>query len=441
MSFIDVFPSFTDESKAKLQRRIHATLLSGPLAQEAVINACNRLSVRLTQGEFDEYIENADADPLFYAQLQEAKTLLGRPYLEEKLKRELRYPLYEKQAYSPPGYEGTVFEQTLPLGVILHIPASNAHGLSAVGVIEALLCGNINLVKLSSEGDSLSVLLLEELVKTEPALKEYIYLFPIPSSNEQAVSRMMSLADGIAVWGGDDTIHAIRRLAPPPVRLIEWGHKLGFAYAAQEVDNTALYALSKSIAMSNGLLCSSCQGIYVNAHDIGDLEAFARRFLPIFEKACKDVPLRLNNTVQAQATLLRYNEKLRAQLAGDLFLEGEGCGVRVMRDHALMLSPPYRNIWIKALKKEDILAALHAYHGHLQTAAVLAGEKESPEIEALLLRAGVVQIVDPRQAFGGYSGMPHDGEYALNRYTKRVSTSIKTHNMECMLVGEQAHVL
>ena len=44
------------------------------------------------------------------------------------------------------------------------------------------------------------------------------------------MKRLAGLADGVVVWGGDGAVRGVRELAGPSVKLIEWGHKISFAY-------------------------------------------------------------------------------------------------------------------------------------------------------------------------------------------------------------------
>lgn len=79
---------------------------------------------------------------------------------------------------------------------------------------------------------------------------------------------------------------ALRQLAPPGCKLMEWGHRLSFAYLSRwEGEEDALSALAEHLIQTGGLLCSSCQVIFLDTDALGEGEAFCRSFLPLLERA------------------------------------------------------------------------------------------------------------------------------------------------------------
>ena len=89
-------------------------------------------------------------------------------------------------------------------------------------------------------------------------------------------------------WGGDGAVAALRRLAPPGSKLIEWGHRLSFAYLADWPDREGeLTALARHIVRTGGLLCSSCQVIFLDMEDPAEGARFCETFLPLLERAAQ----------------------------------------------------------------------------------------------------------------------------------------------------------
>ena len=80
----------------------------------------------------------------------------------------------------------------------------------------------------------------------------------------------------------------------------------------------------------------------------------------------------------------------------------------------------YRNIWVKPLKRDDILN-LRPYKGYLQTAALLCAEREHADLSGRLLQAGLVKISDGLEMSNYAFGEAHDGMFPLRCYTKLVS--------------------
>ena len=78
-------------------------------------------------------------------------------------------------------------------------------------------------------------------------------------------------------------MRAARTLVQPDTRIIPWGHKLSFAYVSGEASDGDLAALAKHICETRQLLCSSCQGIFLDTEDMGAVEAFGERFFQILQ--------------------------------------------------------------------------------------------------------------------------------------------------------------
>ena len=144
-----------------------------PITADKVIAACDTLYQKALAGEYDELIlpllQMAD---ISYERFQTMAKLFSREELEYKCKVELG----KRYADLKPLKCG-VNRKFYPLGILFHIAAGNVDGLPAYSVVEGLLAGNINILKLPAGDNGVSVRLLWELIQEEPALKDYIYVY------------------------------------------------------------------------------------------------------------------------------------------------------------------------------------------------------------------------------------------------------------------------
>lgn len=283
------------------------------------------------------------------------------------------------------------------------------------------MVGNINILKLPSGDQGVSVKLLSALMELEPRLKPYIYVFDVPSVDTDTLKRFASIADGVIVWGGDEAIKAARTLASPNTKLIEWGHKLSFAYASVEATDQALEALAHNIVSTNQLLCSSAQGIYLDISSESELKDFAARFFEILKEVqakAPEVPLGMR---AKQAIELHY-ETMRQHDTHKTVLKAPGYSVVAALDQRLEPSLGFRHVWVKRLPKEDILATLKPHKNHLQTACVLAPTSTYDDYVEQLIRSGVVRIKAPEAMSEALLGESHDGMFPLRLYTRIVET-------------------
>ena len=378
-----------------------------------VIEACDRLYKRVMNHEFDNIalpLLNALNIPFssldHYARYFSKEGLLKKVEIElgDLLKGELLLDDDNVRYYEP-------------LGILFHIAAGNVDLLPAYSVIEGLLVGNINILKLPSGDNGLSVLLLKELIKEEPELSEYIYVFDVPSTEVETIKKLSSFADATIVWGGDKAQKAARNFVDIHSAIISWGHKISFSYVDSNVKDQELYDLCRSVCLSNQLFCSSSQGIYLNTDSIDDLHALANRLLPIFIKASKDTNT-LPLTMKAKNSVLLYNEKLEGNTSN--IYSGGGISIIVKEDNKLELSYLYQNLWIKPLKEDDIVSVLKPNKNLLQTVSVNKALANSDKIYQSLASAGVTRIVPLGENSRMISGESHDGEYALRRYIRIV---------------------
>ena len=414
----------TEEQNTLLEglgAEISQVLRRPPPPAEVVIAACDALARRLLAGEFDGLLASLGLEERFTReQVRSAAALMRRDSLEYKLELELGRDFTAPRRLEPPHARLSFTRQVLPLGVLFHIAAGNVDGLPAYSVVEGLLTGNVNLLKLPQADQGLSVLLLKALVDQAPELAPYVWVFDTPSDDLPAMKRMAELSDGIVVWGGEGAVSAVRSLAPQGSKLIEWGHKLSFAYVtAGGRSPEALSALARHILTTRQLLCSSCQTIFLETGDGEEVLAFCRSFLPVLEAAAREAPP-LDPGSAAQVTLALYTRTLEeaAHSDGRRLLRGEGCSLTACTDGELELSYQSGNPLVKPLPRAQLFSMLRRHKGVLQTAGLLCAPEEREELALLLLRAGVVRVTGPGEMSRSTCGDAHDGEYPLRRYTR-----------------------
>src|SRR5690606_17605218 len=116
--------------------------------------------------------------------------------LKAKLKRELG----EEDPFSlrRVDFKTTAFEGWAPLGLLVHVTPANAWTVGFLSVIEGLLAGNVNLLKLSSSDSDFALHAMDELARFEStgALKARMLSVRVSSSDREQMKLMLSQADG-----------------------------------------------------------------------------------------------------------------------------------------------------------------------------------------------------------------------------------------------------
>ncbi|MFP4286745.1 MAG: acyl-CoA reductase [Candidatus Izemoplasmataceae bacterium] len=411
---------YDDKLQAELLSRLESDCLNTlnqeeTLKSSTVIDACDRLSKKIDAGDFDDLINPLlETYDIPKSQFNQYVSMFNKASLEEKMKIELGS---DYQSLS--NLDNDNKRSLEPLGILFHIAAGNLDILPAYSVIEGLLVGNINVLKLPSGDQGVSVKLLKALIDIEPKLKPYIYVFDVSSVEVKPLKQLANIADAIVVWGGDEAITAARNLATANTKIIEWGHKLSFAYATIDASDQDLKDLSYNIITTNQLLCSSAQGIYVNTSDFEELNQFAKRFFEVFKevnKTHKPVPFGMH---AKNAVELYYESMIKNETNHGIYKDKD-VSVITKNEPTLELSLLYRNVWVKPLPIEKIISVLKPYKAYLQTASILASKKSYDVIALKLKKAGVVRIKEPSKMSASIRGESHDGMYPLRLYTKIV---------------------
>lgn len=382
----------------------------GRLTADKVINACDVLYRQVISGAYDDVVAPLlSMMDISYERFMDMASLFSRENLEYKCCVEFGDELKDLK-------NGTR-RVRYPLGILFHIAAGNVDGLPAYSVIEGLLSGNINILKLPTGDSGLSVKLLSELIKVEPEIAEYVYVFDVPSTETETIKKMAAIADGVVVWGGDRAVAAAREMTDITTKIIPWGHKLSFAYVTKKASEDELMKLAEHICATNQVLCSSCQGVFVDTENEEELLAFGEKFFNMLKDANRRLG-RADMGMRGKNTIHLYNDMLEENFNKKVFI-GDGVSVIIAPDGELELSYMFRNVWVKSLPHGQIVNRLKEHKNHLQTCGLICGADEKGELAMALARAGVVRITTADMS-RMIAGEAHDGTYALQEYSRIV---------------------
>ncbi|OEV10888.1 acyl-CoA reductase [Streptomyces nanshensis] len=403
------------------------------LPTDVVLCACDRLSEALrTPGDpvhtrLTDCLTEGGTEPEQAASLlAESAEALSRPALERKLRRELG-GLHPERLTRPDARE-TVYEAWAPVGLVVHIAPGNAAGVAPLSVVEGLLTGNLNVLKTSSSDTPLAPRLLAELAAADETgiLARRIVALSFPSGRRAWLEPLCAAADAVAVWGGEDAVAGIAELTPPGCRLVEWGHKISFAYLTRDAwsDPSVQSALATDVCLLDQQACSSPQIVYLDTDDREEVFAFADSFAArLAQVSDKLPPVRLDVAEHAEITNTELVARLEQHLGLTRVVAAEDGSWRVLADTrtAMTASPLHRSVWVKPLPRHDMVATLRPMRRYLQTAAIAGTRADVAELSRSAVTAGVTRVTSVGAMLDAYHGEPHDGVYALQRYSRRVA--------------------
>jgi phenylacetate-coenzyme A ligase PaaK-like adenylate-forming protein len=409
-----------------------ARTLSRAFPLEALLRACDSVAAELLgQGPlWLRLLEMTQESSMAHSAdttLRAIATSMRRQQLEEKLRRELGSADPEALQRQ---YPERWHEAWKPLGCLVHVAPANVLGVAAMGLVEGLLAGNVNLVKTSARDTLLAQVLAEALCAADPGgrLRDYISVVRIPSNRTDLLQTLFASADGISAWGGEQAIAHVKAMAPASAKVVAWGHRISFGYLAAECfdDHGAWEGFATDVCRLEQQACSSPQTLFVEC-DEAHLEQAGRRLSDALERVSPTLEqVRPQGMEQAEITTTALVARLERPLGLTDVFEAPDGSWRVLVDHrqGLRPSPLFRTIWVKRLPRDEIASTLRPMRSWLQTAGLACGRSSVYELSTALLAGGVTRITQPGRMVDSYNGSPHDGVYALQQFSRRVSIDL-----------------
>ncbi|MFD9013503.1 acyl-CoA reductase [Streptomyces sp. NPDC059552] len=409
--------------------------LAESLETETVLAACDALGAALCDPGHPVRARLAahlpeDEDP---AVLSELGGLLGRRELTRKLRRELGGATPGRLNRADP--RESVFEAWAPVGLVAHIAPGNAATVAPLSIVEGLLAGNVNILRTSSADTLLTQHLMAELAALDPsgALAARIVVLRFPSSRQEWLRLMCAPADAVAVWGGEAAVEGVAAHVPAGCRLVEWGHRISFAYLTADAwsDAATLDALADDVCLLEQEACSSPQVVYLDTEDEDEVFGFAERFAAVLAarppaaagSAAGSAEGGPDPAEAAELTTTELVARLEEHLGLTRVFAAADGSWRVMADtrSPLTASPLHRSVWVKPLPRKRLIATLRPMRRYLQTAGLAGSPTDIAELSRTALAAGVTRVTPVGAMLESYAGEPHDGVYALQRYSRRVA--------------------
>jgi phenylacetate-coenzyme A ligase PaaK-like adenylate-forming protein/uncharacterized protein YrzB (UPF0473 family) len=346
--------------------------------------------------------------------------------LRIKLKRELgtEHPFELKR----PEARELHFEAWYPLGTLVHVTPNNSPLLSVLGVIEGLLSGNVNVLKLARKDGQFATLFFEKLIQLDSTqtIKNYVYVAKISSKDKEDLKALLSLADVISAWGGEESVQSIKEIAPRGARIVEWGHKISFSFVTEKAsrDENLFEKIAYEICLNEQMACSSPQCLFIENAEFTDLQIFARDLGKALDKVSPTIK-RVMPGIQetAELTVTKEQVRLKSVFGQSDLIESKNGDWRLYIENtpALMSSPLFRTIWIKPMPRSKMISHLRPLKQYLQTAGIAADRLEVEALTRDLFMAGVQRVRVVGEMTDSYLGEPHDGVYALERYCQRIN--------------------
>lgn len=418
--------SKTEELLASLEVEVVESL-SVDLKLQEVLSACEIFSSKIeTEEVFRKRLLSELSDESL---LDEIAAFCEKRFLLKKIDKELGG--VDSLELKKQSYTDSSFEAYSPIGTLVHITPSNSEGLSFLAVIEGLLSLNNNLVKISSRDNNFTAQALEALIECDESGKiaKKVGILRISSKERENLVKLLSVADGVSVWGGEGAVKEIQSISPLGARFIPWGHKISFSYVDKDnLDNIeVLRLMAHEVVCDDQQACSSPQVLYLETDSFEKCQEFSKRLYEVLKSESDKKPTaKLDIQQQAEITNQVELAKLEIPMGLSSVYEDHEKSFRIIveKNPGLRPSPLFRTLIVKPLLRSEIIKTLYPWRHYLQTVGLFSNRSEGAELSKLFIAGGAVRVTKLGEMLHSYEGEPHDGVYALTRFMKRVRAEV-----------------
>ena len=319
--------------------------------------------------------------------------------------------------------------------LIVQLGAGNVAGVSVGGVVRALLARSPVLLKPGLHDAVLPVLYARALADCDPELAAALAVLYCPGGADTVEAEVFPRAGLVVVYGGSDTVAAVRGRLPAATPLVAYSHRVGVALVGREAlatgraARTALDA-ARAVAAFDQRGCVSPHLFWVEERGALTPAEWAARLAAAMAALERDLPAGpAAPDVASRVQQLRGTWELK-QAAGD--------GARVFRpagaewtvaydpDPAFSPSCLGRFAWVKPVPDLERVAGLLAgLRPFLQTAGLCgAGARAASLVEQLGV-AGVTRVASLRRMAWPPAWWHHDGGDPLRALVRWVDWEVE----------------
>ena len=331
----------------------------------------------------------------------------GVPFLRLWLRRGTLEPILKRElgeASLDEGWndEGRARLKSFPIGVVGHWPAGNIEIQPLLSMTCALLGGNGSLVRVPSGLVEVAGKLFEKLqaVDSSRVLFGRIKFFSFDHSREDLQDSMARNVDGAMIWGGLESVSAIRKLPFPHwARIAVFGPRLSVAAMDAEAWNSQAdraswcQRIARDVWQFEQQACSSPQVLFLERDSTTDVGAFVDELKQAFQAENRAHPRReLSPSMTSAICLARASWLLEDVSRSASFPASPDWTILV--GSGTDIPKPTQGRTLSVLLVDDLLKVIEKFDGTVQTLGLaVASAKKEELLAGAAGRRGVDRIV------------------------------------------------
>jgi hypothetical protein len=288
--------------------------------------------------------------------------------------------------------------RAFPRGTVVHWMAGNVPTLGFLSLVQGMLTKNANVIKLASDSDMLLSALLEGISgvnrgqrKSGQELVQSVAVLRYEHDRRDVGEFVSGNADARVMWGGDESVWAIRRLpSRPDVNDVVFPKRTSLllvgATALQTVD---IEVLARRVALDVSIFeqkaCASPHTLFLETEDDDRLVAFAESLKKALQSTLRALPKAVPSQKEVSALL-----NLRAQY--DMFHRcwySEGTEFTILSDDLFQLGPPVGNRTLYLRKIANLEQVAKLITEKVQSVGIAADPEQFETLTLLFGQRGV----------------------------------------------------
>jgi hypothetical protein len=344
---------------------------------------------------------------------------LNRDHFESLLEQDLGHPLRLDQM---------IGSQTRAIArgpeLLAHITAGNVPAPAFMSIVLGILVRSAQFVKCATGTSWLVRLFAHSIYHRDPKLGACIEIAEWPGGRTDLERPLFEAAECVTATGADETLAAIRNRLPAHVRFIGYGHRVSFAYIAQEMlTRHGARELAAKAALDviawNQLGCLSPHVIYLEMGGRITPEQFAAMLAEELAKAELTEPrgdIPIDEAGQIASKRGFYQVRAAASAETQLWQSQDSTAWTVVyeQDPQFQLSCLNRFVFVKPVRDlADALQNAASVKDKVSTVALAAPRQKAEQFALEFARWGATRICPVGRMQNPPLTWRHDGRPAL----------------------------
>jgi len=316
------------------------------------------------------------------------------------------------------------FAKAIGPDLLVHIWAGNVPGLPLWSLISGLLVKAGTIGKIPSAEPLFAGWVAELLADIDPRLADCLAIVWWRGGDEARELALLSRADVVLAYGGNEALAAIRARTPITTRCLTYGHKVSFGMVSRAALDTSkawsiAHRAAHDVIRYDQQGCYSPQVFFVERGGKVSPREFAKYVAN--ELACFELkfPRRALSIEEAGGVAAwRHAEEMKSssQSGRDIMGDVRGAWSAVYVEDPEDLAPSGLNRTIKIVAMDDLahtVPRIAPFKSFLQTVGIAAAPEELFRLATSLGEVGVTRICALGHMTAPEAGWHHDGRFNL----------------------------